>query len=194
MRGRRRRLFGLAHFHCTPLPRFSGSPPSQRPSNASTTRRSFITPCRMVATGESGEQRRPPGSVAGNSQKPASNPSAGRCRTSTRPSRQIRSARCRTSRDFGRLPVFGNRSISPRRRATQNLRTGQPSQRGPVGVQTVAPSSIRDSLKAPGRFAGTSKPASFHSRAWPVPDFTFWRTQNNRANTRATLPSTKGSR
>ena len=57
------------------------------------------------------------------------------------------------------------RAARPARRAPQWLSTGQPPQRGDVGVQTVAPRSITAWAKSPGRSAGTSVSARARSRS-----------------------------
>lgn len=67
-------------------------------------------------------------------------------------------------------------------------------QTGDLGVQMVAPSSINPWLKSPGLSSGTSILASDHSCLIDAEDLMLPSSSNTRASTRATFPSTTGSR
>ena len=83
-------------------------------------------------------------------------------------------------------------------RVLHSFASGHTRQRGDVGAQIVAPSSIRPWLRSPGAaFAGSaviSSPARAHKARWPAVDLMSSRIANTRESTRATLPSTSGAR
>ena len=83
-----------------------------------------------------------------------------------------------------------------RARAAQSGSSGQASQRGSRGVHTVAPSSISASLKRPGRSSGTRRRGDRPERASRPAALRMSLVDARTAarSTRATLPSTSGSR
>ena len=91
-------------------------------------------------------------STFGNSQRCAFTTPAGRCRTRKRPFRSATKATKRRAVAASRLPRFGNSSTRFSRNATQSFLTGQIPHCGFRGVQTSAPSSIRDWLKKEHEF------------------------------------------
>lgn len=99
---------------------------------------------------------------------------------------------------FLRAGITGSSSWRPLACAAHASATGQARQRGDLGAQIVAPSSIRPWLSAPGAApagsAAISSPALAHSSFVPRADLTSSSIANTRASTRATLPSTSGAR
>ena len=73
-------------------------------------------------------------------------------------------------------------------------RNGQTAQRGSPGTQTSAPSSISAWLNSPQCRAGNRAAANAQSFCCVAGKVTFAVMPNTRANRRATLPSTTGSR
>lgn len=103
-----------------------------------------------------------------------------------------------SSDGFLRAAITGSSSWRPSRAAAQSRASGQIRQRGWVGAQIVAPSSIRPWLRSPGGApsgsAAMTAPAAAHSALPPAVDLMSSSIANTRASTRATLPSTSGAR
>jgi hypothetical protein len=103
-----------------------------------------------------------------------------------------------SSDSFFRGATTGSSSCRPARAAAHSRITGHTRQRGCVGEQIVAPSSISPWFSAPGAAvignAVISSPAAAHSALPPVVDLMSCSIANTRASTRATLPSTSGVR
>jgi hypothetical protein len=103
-----------------------------------------------------------------------------------------------SSEAFLRAATTGSSSWRPVRAATHALATGHTGQRGWVGAQIVAPSSMRPWLRSPGAIvsdrACIRAPAAAHSALSPDDDLMSSSIANTRASTRATLPSTSGAR
>jgi hypothetical protein len=75
---------------------------------------------------------------------------------------------------FLRAATTGSSSCRPARAAAQSRTSGQPRQRGWVGAQIVAPSSISPWFRSPGAAASgkasISAPAAAHSALPPAVD------------------------
>jgi hypothetical protein len=99
---------------------------------------------------------------------------------------------------FLRAATTGSSSCRPVWAAVQISCNGHTRQRGWVGAQIVAPSSISPWFRSPGRAASgkarISSPAAVHSALPPAVDLMSCSMPNTRASTRATLPSTSGAR
>ena len=99
---------------------------------------------------------------------------------------------------FLRAVTTGSSSCRPARAAAQSRVSGHTRQRGWVGAQIVAPSSIRPWFRSPGAAAAgsaaISSPAAVHSALVPADALMSCSIANTRASTRATLPSTSGAR
>ncbi len=97
-----------------------------------------------------------------------------------------------------RAATTGNSSCRPVRAAAQSRASGHTRQRGWVGAQIVAPSSISPWFRSPGAAASgnasISSAAAAHSALLPAVDLMSCSIANTRASTRATLPSTSGAR
>ena len=107
-------------------------------------------------------------------------------------------ARIGSSLSFFRAATTGSSSCRPVRAATQRVCSGHTRQRGDVGEQIVAPSSMRPWLRSPGACsAGSavmSSPACAQSAFCPAVDLMSSVSPYTRDSTRATLPSTSGAR
>jgi hypothetical protein len=137
----------------------------------------------------------------GSSHSPPNRPSGVRRASTSSPSSSIQTSVrsiSGSSLAFLRAAITGSSSCRPVFAAVQISCSGHTRQRGWVGAQIVAPSSMRPWLRSPGRAssgsARISSPAAAHSALPPAVDLMSCGTPNTRASTRATLPSTSGAR
>lgn len=119
-------------------------------------------------------------------------PVSGRCSTSTSPRRSTTQATSSTSIGSGRSLARGSTFSRPRARARQALATGQRSQAGERGVQTVAPEAhqrlipLAGALRLRDELARTLPGPTLRRRGGCV-------VREQRESTRTTLPSTSAS-